>query len=137
MKVTDINIFENSFGDTNTGPCRIANLLIYKIATMGDINSLSRYRHEEQIKYSPITTTRNRSDFRYMTSKEVLDTLWQLNGNKPLGPSQVLGWELRDTAPCTYTPLNFIIKQCYGNAEIPQASKEKCNHAHFQKTVLN
>ena len=107
MKVTDIKIIKNSFGDTNMDPCKIANILKYKFATLSDFKNLNRYRPAEQINSPPIITTRNRFYFRYVTSKEVLDKLRQLNGNKPLGPSQA--WAFRDTAPCIHIPLSFIV----------------------------
>ena len=91
MKVTDIKILKNIYGYTNTDPFKIVNILNYKVATLGDLNNLNRYRPEEQIKSKPIRTTRSRFNFRYVLSKEVLDTLRQLNGNKPLGPSQIPG----------------------------------------------
>ena len=123
-KVTAIKILKNSFGDTITDPYKITNLLNNKFATLGDFNSLISYRHEEEIKSPPITTTRIRFDSRYVTSKEVLDSLRQLNGNKPLGPSQVPGWALRDSTPCIHITLSFIINNAIETQKFPNDLKK-------------
>ena len=119
MKITDIKIFHNSFGDTLTDPCKTANLLNYKLATMGDFNYLYRYTHDEQIRSPPITNTRIRFDNRYVTSKEVLDTNRQLNRNMPFRPTQVAGWALRDAASCIHILLSFIIKNAIEMQKFP------------------
>ena len=75
-------------------PYKIANFLNYKFPTLGDFNSLKRYWHDEQMKSPPITTTRDRFDFPYVTLKDVLNVLRQLNGNMPLGPCQLPGLAL-------------------------------------------
>ena len=81
-------MLKNSFGDRTTDACKIASLLNYKLATLGDLNNRNRYRQEKEIKSPTISTTRYRFDFRYLTSKEVLGALRQLNGNKPLEPTR-------------------------------------------------
>ena len=125
MKVTDIKILKDGFGDTVSGPCKIANVLKTEFATLGNFNNLDRCRHDDQVKSPPITTTQNKFHFRYVTSKEVLDTLRKLNGNKLLSLSQVSGWELRDAAPCEQKPLNFIKNKAIETQSFPMISKKQ------------
>ena len=132
IKVTDIKIPKNSFGDAIRHPCKIAN---NKLATLGDFSSLNRYRHEGQMKPLPIASIRNRFVFRYITSKELLDTLRHLNGNKPLGPSQVLGWILQDAVPYILIPLCFNISNAIETQKFLSDLWGKTKSSPFSKMV--
>ena len=124
MKCSDIDKLKSSFGDTITDHCPIAKFLLYKFATLGNSNSPNRYRHEEQIESPPIATTPIRFDFLYVTSKELLDTIRQLNGIKPWGPSQIPVRTLRDSALCIHIPLSFIKNNAFKTQMFPNGLKK-------------
>ena len=120
-------------------PCKMANFRNYKSATLGDFNCLNRYKHEDQMKSHQNKNIRKRFDFPYVTSNEILDSLRQLNGKRPLGPSQIPGWALRDAAPCIHIPLSFLINNAIETKKFPvfQWSQKKLKSRQFSKMLRN
>ena len=125
--------YPKKFGYKTTVHCKIKNLPNYKIATLGAFNRLKRFRHEKQIKSPPIRAFRNSFDFRYVTSKEILETLRQLNGKKLLAPSRVPGWALRHAAPCIHIPLSFILNNANEMQKFPKDLKKAKFKPIFEK----
>ena len=98
----------NSFGDVVTESVKMANLLNYKFATLGDFKTSFPHkgdvacRNENFIKYFD-----SNFHFRFITNLECLKTVNTLNPNKPLGPTSIPAWALKDGAYQLAEPLTF------------------------------
>ena len=57
--------------------------------------------------------------FKYVTSKEVHDLIKCLNVNKPLGPSKIPAWALKDAQSVLAEPLCFLINEFISESSFP------------------
>ena len=70
---------------------KMAQLLNYNFSKIGDyIRSACNFFPTNH------STSQNHFDFRFVTTKEVLLTLKNLNSNKPSDPSDIPTWALTD-----------------------------------------
>ena len=91
--VSNNNIFslKKSFGEILFDNKQIVNLLNYRFSKLGDYFGKAR-------PYEKSTQTNNGKSFsfRFVTLKEVLHHLKTLNTSKPLAPTEISAWALKD-----------------------------------------
>ena len=100
-----IKSLKTSFGDLITDENRIANFLNYKFSRLGSYfgpsrpysNNLSAIKHQPEFSFQPIS--------KYTCIK----TIKALKVNKPLGPSCILVWALKDYCPVIAEHLTILI----------------------------
>ena len=85
----------NSFGDKITKPMEIANLLNYRFSTLGEFIGWQQTNH-----IPPKTAPRMCFKFRYITTKETNVLIDSLNTSKPVGPSRIPAWAIKDAKQC-------------------------------------
>ena len=104
---TEIPNFRNSFGTVLTNGNAIANLLNYKFSALGEY-----FGKKEQYQFciNPALHS-NKFIFRYTTTKEIFDILNNSNVKKPLGPSLIPAWALKDARVHIAEPLCFLFNQ--------------------------
>ena len=91
-KHTEIPRLKNSFRTVLTNGNDIANLLNYKFSALGEY-----FGKKEQYQFCDIPARHsNKFIFRYTTTKEIFDVLNNLKVKKPLGPSLIPAWALKD-----------------------------------------
>ena len=81
----------NSFDDKITTPMEIANLLNYRFSTLGEFIGLQQTNN-----MPPTTAPRKCFKFRYITTKETNVLIDSLNTSKPVGPSKIPAWAIKD-----------------------------------------
>ena len=69
----------------------IANLLNSRFSTLGELIGL-----QQTNKIPPKTAPRKRFKFRYITTKETNVIMDSLHTSKPLGPSKIPAWAMKD-----------------------------------------
>ena len=120
-KRTSINIhsLQNSFGDLITNQKDILNLLNYTFSKLGEFFSKDQSAPLDTHK----TFLRKTFSFRFLTTKEVFDLLKNLKVAKPLGPSKIPAWALRDAKSALAEPLCFLINEYIKVGEFPEPLK--------------
>ena len=100
-----IGILKNALGDLVTEPKKIVNLLNYRFTTLGD------YKGESNELYYANIASENHSifNFRFVTQREVRDTILKLSVNKPLGPTKIPMWAIKDGMNAILPHLTFAI----------------------------
>ena len=94
-----INCLRNSFGDVVTESVKMANLLNYKFATLGDFKTSFPHKGDVACRNENfIKNLDSNFNFRFITKFECLRTIKTLNPNKPLGPTSIPAWVLKDGA---------------------------------------
>ena len=100
---TDINSSRNSIGDLVTDQTKIANLLNYRFSKLGDFlgkqKSYTETSHEAKTS-APFT-------FYPFSLYECKRHLKTLNKNKPIGPSNIPAWVVKDCLNIIAEPLFF------------------------------
>ena len=104
-----IDTLRNSFGELITNGKDIANLLNFKFSVLGEYFGESK--KIDKTLFSADTGNANRFFFKYVTCKEV-HLIKCLNVNKPLGPSKIPAWALKDAQSVLAEPL-FSDKRVY------------------------
>ena len=118
-----ILILRNSFGNVITQSKNIANHLNYIFSTLGDFRSTKTYSPpEEDISNRP--ETKNNFEFSPITEKELFDVLKSLKRNKPLGPSKIPAWAIKDAQSIIAPHLLFIINQGITDNSFPFSLKK-------------
>ena len=74
--------------------------------------------------FSADTGNANRFFFNYVTCKEVHDLIKCLNVNKPLGPSKIPAWALKDAQSVLAEPLCFLINEFISESSFPTDLKK-------------
>ena len=101
-------------------PLKIANFLNYKFSKLGDfIGTQSPFK-------GLAADTRKRKSifkFRFVTSGECFAVLKSLNSKKPLGPSEIPAWALKDGAHYLAPQLTYIINDFIRQNRFPQRLK--------------
>ena len=105
-----INCLRNSFGDVVTESVKMANLLNYKFATLGDFKTSFPHKGDVACRNENLIKNLDSNfNFRFITKFECLRTIKTLNPNKPLGPTSIPAWALKDGAYQLAEPLTFLI----------------------------
>ena len=102
------NIFylKSCFDDAITVNYKMAQLLNYKFSKLGEnIGSACNFFLTNH------RTSKNSSDFRFVTTKELLLTLKNLNSNKPSGPSDIPSWAFKDGFLFLADPIKLLFNQ--------------------------
>ena len=68
-------------------------------------------------------TSKNSFDFRFVTTKEVLLTLKNLNSNKPSGPSDIPSWVLKDGFIFLADAIKLLFNQFLAEEKSPEDLK--------------
>ena len=122
-KEREIPRLKNSFGRVLTNGNDIANLLNYKFSALGEYFGKKEQYH---FRINPARHSNN-FIFRYTTTKEIFDVLNNLNVKKPLGPSLIPAWALKDAREHIAEPLFFLFKHFLTEQRFP--GKLKRAHA--------
>ena len=98
----------------------MCNLLKYKFSQLG-FTGLN-----ENNAPSTASAIRNHKtfSFRYVTLKEILNVIDKLNINKPLGPSNIPAWALKDGKMELAEPLCFLFNQFITEGIFPSSLKK-------------
>ena len=118
----------NSFGDKITKPMAIANLLNYRFSTLGEFIGLQQTNN-----IPPKTSTRKFFKFRYITSKETNVLIDSLNISKPISPSKIPAWSIKDAKAALVEPLCYLINQFITEGKFPEYLKKACVTPLFKK----
>ena len=111
---------KNIFGDIITDQKRIANLLNYRFSKLGDFFG-------EKGKGLPTPNVSLAStSFKFQPISPFLckKALKELNSNKPLGPSNIPAWALKDCMNIVAEPLQFLINAFIFEGSFPQQLKQ-------------
>ena len=88
---TRIHTLLNNFANKITKPMENANPLNYRFSNLGEFIGL-----QQRNNIPPKTAPRKCFTFRYITAKETNVLIDSLNTNKPLGPSKIPAWAIKD-----------------------------------------
>ena len=104
---TEIFSLKNSFGQIVTDQKRIANLLNYWSSKLGEYFGQTR-------QYMSTTSKEIQNNDRKFSLQPIIifeckKLLKRLNKNKPLGPSDIPAWALKDRLYLLAEPLCFMI----------------------------
>ena len=97
---TRIQSFLNSLGNKITKPMEIANLLNYRFSTLGEFIGLQQTNN-----IPPKSAPRKCFKFRYITTKETNVLVDSLNKSKPVGPSKIPAWAIKDAKAALAEPV--------------------------------
>jgi hypothetical protein len=113
-----INELRNSLGDIITENTKKAELLNYKFITLGDYN-------ENQIEYpvKPYLYNKPKFSFKLITDNEVLSYINKLDNRKPLGPSTIPAWAIKDAAKILTPHICYLINLSIINRVFPSQLK--------------
>ena len=117
-----IDTLRNSFGELITNGKDIANLLNFKFSVFGEY--FGERKKIDKTLFSADTGKANRFFFKYVTFKEVHDLIQCLNVNKPLGPSKIPAWALKDAQSVLAEPLCFLINEFISESSFPTDLKK-------------
>ena len=126
---TTISSLKNSFGDIVTGDLRIANLLNYRFSKLGD------YLGEHRPYTSLRKTVKIKDEFTFQPISlfECKKQIKNLNINKPLGPSKIPAWALKDSINVISEPLTFLINAFITEGKFPNHLKQAYVTSIFKK----
>ena len=108
----------NSFDDKITKPMEIANLLNYRFSTLAEFIGL------QQTNNIPPKTARKCFKFRYITTKETNVLIDSLNTSKPVGPSKIPAWAIKDAKAALAELLCYLINQFITEGKFPEDLKK-------------
>ena len=117
---TTISSLKNCFGDLVTDDLKIANLLNYRFSKLG--NYLGDYT-----SYIPQLDGENKNNefmFQPISLFECKKQIKNLNINKPIGPSKILAWALKDAMNVIAEPLTFLINAFLEEGIFPNYLKQ-------------
>ena len=108
-KQKEIPRLKNSLGAVLTNGNDLANLLNYRFSASGKI-----FGKKGQYQFCN-NTARNSKKFifSYTTAKEIFDILNNLNVKKPLGPSVIPAWALKEAKEHIAEPLCSLLKPIF------------------------
>ena len=118
----------NSFGDKITKAMEIANLLNYRFSTLGEFIGLQQTNN-----IPPKTAPRMCFKFRYITTKETNVLIGSLNTSKPVGPSKIPAWAIKDAKAALAEPLCYLINQFITEGKFPEDLKKASVTPLFKK----
>ena len=110
---------KNCFDDVNTDNYKIAQLLIYKFSILADYIGSA-------CNFFPINhkTSKNSFDFRFVTTKEVILTLKNLNSNNVSVSSDIPSWALEDGFFFLADPIKLLFNQFLAEGKFPEDPKK-------------
>ena len=111
---------KNSFGDIITDQKRIANLLNYHFSKLGDFFG-EKGKRLPAPNFSLASTSFKFQPISLFLCKKALN---ELNSNKPLGPSNIPAWALKDCMNIVAEPLQFLINAFIFEGSFPQQLKQ-------------
>ena len=115
---TRIISLRNVFGDIITNQRKIANLLNYKYSKLGDfLGKPATYIEPNN------SITRKEFTFKPISLYECKKLVRKLNSNKPLGPSNIPAWALKDSVDIIGEPLTFLINAFLHEGRFPNHLK--------------
>ena len=117
---TTISSLKNCFGDLVTDDLKIANLLNYRFSKLG--NYLGDYT-----SYIPQLDGENKNNefmFQPISLFECKKQIKNLNINKPIGPSKIPAWALKDAMNVIAEPLTFLINAFLEEGIFPNHLKQ-------------
>ena len=123
-KRTKIEIFslKNSFGDTVTDQKRIANLLNYRFSKLEEYLGQTRQCMNNTSK--EIKNNNKKFSLQPISLFDCKKHLKRLNKNKPLGPSNIPAWALKDCLNLLAEPLCFMINAFIEEGKFPEHLKQ-------------
>ena len=94
-----------------------ANLLNYRFSTLGEFIGLQQTNN-----VPPNSAPRKCFKFRYITTKETNVLIDSLNTSKPVGPSKIPAWAIKDAKAALAEPLCYLINQFIKERKISRRS---------------
>ena len=119
---TEIFSLKNSFGDTVTDQKRIANLLNYRFSKLGEYLGQTRQYINNTSK--EIKNNNKKFSIQPISLFECKKHLKRLNKNKPLGPSNIPAWALKDCLNLLAEPLCFMMNAFIEEGKFPEHLKQ-------------
>ena len=115
---TQITSLRNVFGDIITNQKQIANFLNYKFSKLGDFLG-------QPTTYNKPANGMNRMEFTFrpITLHQCRKLIQNLNLNKPLGPSNIPAWALKDSINIIGEPLTFLVNAFLQECRFPNHLK--------------
>ena len=98
-----------------------ANLLNYRFSTLREF-----IRLQQTNNIPPKTAPRKCFKFRYITTKETNVLIVSLNTSKPVGPSKIPAWAIKDAEAALAEPLCYLINQFITEGKFPEDLKKAC-----------
>ena len=115
---TTVYSLKNSFNEIITEKIKIASLLNVKFSKLGEFFESRNYTLD-----LPMVRQKNTFSFRFVTKFECLKTLLALGKFKPLGPSTIPSWALRDAASELAEPICFLLNEFIKTETFPAELK--------------
>ena len=115
---SNIQRLKNSFGETVTNNKRMADLMNYRFSRLGDY-----FGKNQPQKYCK-KNDNNNFNFRFITSQECRTQIMNLSVHKPLGPSSIPAWALRDGCSELVEPLTMIFNSFISQSSFPTLFKK-------------
>ena len=84
----------------------------------------------------PKTAPRKCFKFRYITTKETNVLIDSLNTSKPVGPSKISAWAIKDAKAALAEPLCYLINQFITEGKFPEDLEKACVTPLFKKGNL-
>ena len=119
---TVIPSLRNVFGDYVTDQKKVANLLNYRFSKQDDFIGQCKFFKEETFNLSLIPNFAKLS-FHPITLYERKKKGRSFNTKKPLGPSKIPTWALRDSLNVIVEPLTFLINAFLEKGKLPNHLK--------------
>ena len=119
---TEIFSLKNSFGDIVTDQKRIANLLNYRFSKLGEYFGQARQYMNTTSK--EIKNNNRKFSLQPISIFQCKKHLKRLNKNKPLGPSDIPAWALKDCLNLLAEPLCFMINAFIEEGKFPEHLKQ-------------
>ena len=110
----------NSFGTIISDTLAITNLLNYRFSTLGVFKGPSI----ERLNSTEVNHGRPKFELRFFTEKEIFDVVKQLNSKKPLGPSKLPAWALKDAISALGPHITFLLNACLRANIFPDCLKK-------------
>ena len=118
---THISSLRNSFGDLITDPKRIANLLNYRFSKLGDYAG-------KKIPYKKpnnrIPERQSLFSFKPISIFDIKKHINNLNSNKPICPSKIPAWALKDVLNVIAEPLCYLVNTFIQEGKFPNQLKQ-------------
>ena len=124
---------KNSFGTIVRDSLKIANLFNYSFSTLGVYYGTV----VEYVSKPKPHGLKSDFNFRCISKKECLDFIKALNSRKPVGPSDIPAWALKDGKSQIYKVLTQLINLSILNNEFPDDMKKAIVTPIFKKGQPN
>ena len=115
---TTVYSLKNSFNEIITEKTKIASLPNLKFSKLGEFFESRNYTLD-----LPMVRQKNTFSFRFVTKFECLKTLLALGKFKPMGPSTIPSWALRDAAKELAEPICFLLNEFIKTETLPAELK--------------